>query len=413
MQFEQLNIDSQVFDRPMQITYRTLDNDGKIYCKIDWFTVMFFDCSMNHVLSWLHMDDCVSEFCAAAFQQSRGYDEVFKFIYNGVMLETSSFNFYGEDMSVSIFDTVVPKIRLELSGSALDYLRSIGVDMDSYRLVKPQLPDGGSYHVTRCDWAYDFINYCPEFIDQMIDHINIHKLPSERIPLASTKSAISCKLVTGGQKTIYLGSPQSDRMLRVYDKRMQSINLQTGTYVKANPYGDPDSWFRIEWQTRNKLANELALSVTPTGEFNDSKSILKMIFEKYAFADGQMDARNKARGAVDFWLKLFDWKDIESRIVQNAKYVEYESPDEKIIKSFESVMIRTFMFYYTLLGREGVEKACNKYLASLNQGDPVSRRRLLAFYNKLNNLSISGNIPSDARSTSGLWNNCGRLFFHL
>lgn len=316
MQFEQLNIDSQIFDRPMQITYRTLDNDGKIYCKIDWLTVMFFDCSMNNILSWLHMDDCVSEFCAAAFQQSRGYDEVFKFIYNGVMLETSSFNFYGEDMSVSIFDTVVPKIRLELSGSALDYLRSIGVDMDSHRFVQPKLPDGGSYHFTRCDWAFDFINYMPEFVDQLMDHINEHKLPSGRVPLASTNSAIGCRMITGTMKLVYLGSAQSDRMLRVYDKRMEQTNLNTGTYVKPNPYGDPDSWFRIEWVTRNKFANDLVQDAT-----QEPKNILRMIFDKYAFANGTENNHNKQRSVVDFWLKLFDWKDIESRIIQNANFV--------------------------------------------------------------------------------------------
>jgi hypothetical protein len=346
----------------MQVTYRTLDNDGKIYCKIDWLTVMFFDCSMNHVLSWLHLDDCVSDFCAGAFQQSRGYDEVFKFIYNGVMLETSSFNFYGEDMSVSIFDTVVPKIRLELSGSALDYLRSIGVDMDSYRLVKPDLPDGGSYHFTRCDWAYDFINYKPEFVDKLIQHINTHKLPSERVPLASTKGAISCKLVTCGQKTIYLGSPQSDRMLRVYDKRMQHLNLNTQTYCKPNPYGDPDSWFRIEWQTRNKFANNLVHGVDDHGVPADFKSILKDIFVRYAFADGTIDARNKARPVVDFWNDLFDWSELETRIVQNAKYVEYESPDNKLIKSVKSMMMRSIIFYYSLVGRKGFEKDCNDYI---------------------------------------------------
>lgn len=219
MQFEQMS----VFDSIPSVTFNTLANDGKVYCKVDWLTVMFFDCTMNDVLSWLHLDDCVTDFCASAYQQSRGYDEVFKFMYNNIMLETSSFNFYGSDLDISIFDTVVPKIRLELSGSALDYLRSIGIDFNDYRLVKPKLSEGGSYHFTRCDWAYDFINYKPEFIDRMIEHINTHKLPSERIPLASTKGAISCKLVTGGQKTIYLGSPQSDRMLRVYDKKCSML----------------------------------------------------------------------------------------------------------------------------------------------------------------------------------------------
>ena len=316
MQFEKLIID-QRFDRPYQIHYNVLDNDNKIYCKLDWLTVIFENCSLNHVLRWLQLEDVVSDFCAAAYEQSRGYDNVFKFVYNGILLETSSFNFYGEDLSVSIFGTVVPKIRLELSGSALDYLRSIGLDMDTYRFNAPDLPLAGSYHFTRADWAYDFINYMPDFVDRMLDHIAQNMLPSGRIPLASTKGAIGCRVVTGGQKTIYLGSPQSDKMLRVYDKKMQYIDLNSGLYKKTNPYNDPASWFRIEWQTRNKLAHNLVLDAT-----QDFKSILRKIFDSYAFAKGDHDIyHNGSRPVVDFWLKLFNWKEVESRIIQNANFV--------------------------------------------------------------------------------------------
>lgn len=400
-----------LFERSENCNYLPLANDGKVYCKIDWLTVMFFDSTMNDVLKWLHLEDCVTDFCLSRFEQSRGYDQVFKFIYNGVMLETSTFSFYGEDLDVSIFDTVCPKIRLELSGSALDYLRSIGVDMNEYRLVVPELGPGGSYHFTRCDWAFDFINYKPDFVDRMIDHINTHKLPSERIPLASTRGAISCKLVTCGQKTIYLGSPQSDRMLRVYDKRMQHLNLTTQTYCKPNPYGDPDSWFRIEWQTRNKFANTLVHGYDEKGVPADFKSILKDIFDRYAFADGTIDARNKARPCVDFWLSLFDWSDLEKRIIQNAKYVQYESSAEKIVKSFESVCIRTFILWYSLVGREAAEKRINEYLRSLDLPDPINQRRNLAFLNKLNQTPEI--IIDFDSSRSGLWSNCGRLYFKL
>lgn len=408
MQFEQLNI----FDSVPGVTYNPLDNDGKIYCKVDWLTVMFFDCTMNDVLSWLHLDDCVTDFCSSAYQQSRGYDEVFKFMYNNIMLETSSFNFYGSDFNISIFDIVVSKIRLELSGSALDYLRSLGVDMNTYRLVKPKLSEGGSYHFTRCDWAYDFINYKPEFVDRMIDHINTHKLPSERIPLASTKGAISCKLVTGGQKTIYLGSPQSDRMLRVYDKRMQYVDLGTQVYKKDNPYGNPDSWFRIEWQTRNKFANTLVQGVDENGVPADFKSILKDIFDRYAFADGTCDSRHSARPCVDFWLDLFDWQDLERRIIQNAYYVELDSAEDRVIKSFKTVMIRNFIYVYSLLGKQGVEDLCNAYLRSLDADDPVSHRRYLAFLNRLNEFQ-DYHIPTTVQGSEGLVNVCGRLFFKL
>lgn len=408
MQFEQLSY----FDTVPTVNYETLDNDGKVYCKIDWLTVMFFDCTLNHVLTWLKLGDCVTDFCAGAYQQSRGYDEVFKFVYNGVLLETSSFNFYGQDMDVSIFDTIVPKIRLELSGGALDYLRSIGIDMNSYRLVPPVLPDGGSYHFTRCDFAYDFVNYKPEFVDRMIDHINVHKLPSERIPLASTKGAIGVKVVTGGQKTIYLGSPQSDRMLRVYDKRMQYVDLATQTYKKPNPYGDPASWFRIEWQTRNMFANNLAHGVDQNGLPADFRSILKDIFDRYAFADGTVNNHNTSRPVVDFWLELFEWEDLERRIIQNVKYVQYDTPEEKAIKTFKTTQIRNFIYVYSLLGPVSFEKLINEYLLSLNSPDPVSVRRNLAFLNRLNEFQ-DYHVPTSASTAHGLVNVLGRLFFKI
>lgn len=320
MQFEQLNIDTQYGVIPQPFSYRTLDNDGKIYCKIDWMTVIFEKCTLNHVLKWLKLDNCVSEFCESVYEQSRGYDVLFKFLYNGIILETSKFGFF-EGQATSTFDTVVPKIRLELSGSALDYLRSINVDMDTYRFVVPELPEGGGYHFTRVDWAYDFVNYMPGFVDKMIDHCHTNALPSGRIPLASTKGAIGCRIVTGGQKTVYLGSPQSDRMLRVYDKRMQHVDLSTGAYKKSNPYGNPDSWYRIEWQTRNKTAHAYAIGTDDKGNHADFKSILYDIFEKYAFADGTYDARRSKRPPVEFWKMLFNWKEIESRIIQNANFV--------------------------------------------------------------------------------------------
>jgi hypothetical protein len=286
--------------------------------------------------------------------------------------------------------------------------------MDDHRLVSPILPDGGSYHFTRCDWAFDFINYKPEFVDCLIDHINTHKLPSERVPLASTKGAISCKVVTGGQKTVYLGSPQSDRMLRVYDKRMQYVNLQTNTYTKLNPFGDPDSWFRIEWQTRNMFANNLVHGVDEQGRPADFKSILKDIFTRYAFADGTIDNNHTTRPVVDFWNSLFNWQELESRIVLNQKYVQPTTAEDRIIQSFERTMIRTFLLYYSILGREEVEKRVNMYLRQLEHPDPVSQRRNLAFLSLLNQLSDSIQLPPDTKDhPGGLWNFFGRLNFKI
>lgn len=404
MEFQQLNL----FDQPLSlpVSYKTLDNDGKIYTKIDWLTMMFFDCSMQDILEWLKFGDLVVDFCQGFFQRCRGFDTNFFFTFNGVTLETSDFNFYGCDIDVSLFDIVVPKIRLEVSGSGLDYLRSQGIDIDEYIKVSPILPDGAAYHLTRVDYAFDFINFCPEFVDRLIDHINTHKLPSERVPVLNLKGGIKCKVVTGGQKTVYLGSPQSDRMLRVYDKRMQYVDLSTGIYKKSNPYGDPDSWIRVEWQLRNEFANSVVRSDL------EHKHILKEIFERYSFSEG---SNSHNRKPVDFWLNLFEWEEVEKRIIQKASFIQISTPSEEVINRFEKVMLRSFIYYYTLRGANGLQDACNKYLLSLYGDDPVSMRRYSVFFCKLNALLYdTGYILGNGDSPGcGLFNNSGRLGFRL
>ena len=305
----------QTDDFSPSVIYNQLDASGKIFPKVDWITMIFTDCSMNDVLKHIKLKDLVSEFCKNMYELSRGYSDVVKFFYNGISLETNKFGFYG-DSPEDVFDVVVPKLRLELTGSGLDYLRSLGVDFNTYRFNVPDLPIGSTFHFSRIDFAFDFIDYQPGFLDALIDHCNTHQLPSGRVPLASTHGAIKCKIVTGDRKVCYLGSEQSDRFLRVYDKRLQMINRSTGSYVKANPYCNPNSWIRLEWQLRNLKAHDLALD-----QSHDFLSILKLIFDAYSMADGQRDSHTLKRPVVDFWLKLFPWREVESRIIQKANFV--------------------------------------------------------------------------------------------
>ena len=74
-------------------------------------------------------------------------------------------------------------------------------------------------------------------------------------------------------------------------------------------------------------------------------------------------------------------------------------------------MIRTFCFYYSILGRAEFENRINKYLRQLDLPDDVNRRRNLAFLNKLNQIPEIEILDNSNRS--GLWNNCGRLYFKL
>lgn len=390
------------------VRYNHLDASGKIFCKVDWVTMIFTDCCMNDVLSWLYLKDSVSDFCRNMYEVSRGYSDVVKFMYNGIVLETNKFSFYG-DQPEDVFDVVVPKLRLELSGSGLDFLRSVGVEMNEYRFIRPALPEGSTYHFSRIDFAYDFIDYQPTFLDELIDHCNTHQLPSGRVPLASTHGAIKCKIVTGDRKVCYLGSEQSDRFLRVYDKRLQSINRTTGTYVKANPYGNPESWIRVEWQLRNLKAHDLALDNT-----QDFKSILKHIFDAYSMADGQRDSHTLKRAVVDFWLRLFPWREVESRIIQKANFVEVETVESRVINSFENIMMRSFIFYFTLLGREEFLCRVNAYLSDMfTSHTDVSERRAAAFRCRFNEMPNLIEAVRSGTPFGGLFSDHGTWRFKL
>lgn len=78
-------------------------------------------------------------------------------------------------------------------------------------------------------------------------------------------------------------------------------------------------------------------------------------------------------------------------------------------------MLRTFIYYYTLRGANGLQDACNKYLLSLFGADPVSMRRYNVFFNKLDAILYeTGHVLGNGDSPGcGLFNNCGRLAFRL
>ena len=75
-------------------------------------------------------------------------------------------------------------------------------------------------------------------------------------------------------------------------------------------------------------------------------------------------------------------------------------------------MIRTFIFTYSLLGREAFEKMINDYLRGLDLPDPVSHRRSLAFLSRLNEFQ-DFELPTEAKKAQGLFNFLGRLQFKL
>lgn len=378
---------------------------SKLCCKIDWMTVVFKDCSMRDVLKWIELDSAIPDFMESITLQHRGLDQKYIFTYNSVRLEAPTLIFYGVKEDVSIFDLTIPSIRLDLSGTGLDYLRSIGVDVNALRYKVPQSAcPGMSWHFTRCDFAFDFVNYSAGFVDELIAFVNSNRLPSDRVPLSGTNSAISVSVRTGGEKTVYLGSPQSDKLLRVYDKRMQYVDLATGVYRKDNPYDNPDSWFRIEWQTRNRFADGLVRSSD-----HDFIHILRQIFEHYAFADAKFDGKSGVRPPVDFWLKLLRWEDIKAIEVQNGDLVYFRTPEERLVLSCQRAAIPAAAFICKF-GLNEYLKLISDVVNTLDISDPSDQRRNEAYLAKFNEYGVDVHVSKEGVLVNGANQINGKLF---
>ena len=367
MVFEQQSMN---FSQPVPVVY------SGIYTKIDWYSAMFEDMSFMDVLRWLKLDVYVSDFLIGMRERLSGFDEMFVFSYEGINLETRQFNFFGDQLSENCFEKKIPKIRLDISGSGLEFLRSTGMDPDVYLRQEENIPQ--PFHCTRCDFAYDLINYKPEFLDQLIDYARNHHTAADRLCVYKLNTGIKYSIRTGGQKTIYLGASTSDKMLRVYDKRLQFIDPSTQVYKKQNPYNNPDSWIRIELQTRNKTAHGLCYGK------GDMLSIFRYVYETYQFSDVENTTQHNRRPAA-FWQDLFDWEQIP-RIIQNANSDESVTPyKDRVTDSFFARNSDSFMLVYTRLGPEEFARRLNAQLSKKQDlYDSLNKRRWSNYVDKMN-----------------------------
>lgn len=377
-----------------------------IYPKIDWLTMMFHDCSLYDVLEYFNQTDYVDTFVGSMYEKA-GIQDNFVFVYNYIRIEIAKFYFYQQEPDTKVFDMVVPTIRVDLSGKALDYLRGCNFEFYDLRCNNCLL----SYHITRCDWAFDFVNYCPDFMDKLIDHIQTHSLASGRVPLSSTHGAVKYSLKLGSEKTLYLGATKSDKLLRVYDKAMQLKDADTGLWKEEIPYDDPESWFRIELQTRNKTAHGLLMPGLD-GQIREYIDILKYIFDSYAFADGTVDGNNIKREVVDFWYKLFPWNEVKKKIIQNANYVQPKSYRDKLDDYIDRTFPKIIQWLH-VHGASAFEFQCQRYLKNISvyndSKDPRAYKRRLAFYAQLAQLGVP--VPHDGAANNGLFQICGELAF--
>ncbi len=285
-----------------------------IYAKLDWYTVMLYNTSIECALSKLNIDtEIYEELLASCYERSYGFTSKAVFSVYGISCELDQDDYLSTEQG-SIFHKKFGKIRLDISGHGLDYLRGF-FEVDT-KLMSPDFwGERQDFNVTRSDFAFDFVNYQPEFVDTFLNYLKDKERAGDLTPHSSRlncggRRAIQYSYRCGDQKTLYLGSTRGDKLLRIYDKLLQY--QKNGVLMKPLPEafkdeGEVKSWFRIEFQTRRKSAEAYLYG------YKKLEDTLRFIFKEYMIRDEQGKP-------LDFIMNLYDWDKLPE-IRQNANFV--------------------------------------------------------------------------------------------
>ena len=324
-----------------------MENRG-IYPKLDYFQAVFNDVDFAYVLEYIGLPATqFGDFLTNSYERILGYDTHIGYRFENISIETRAeylVKHDGEECDLS--NWIFSKIFLIISGQGLDYLRSKGIDVDYLLRQQPavnELTGRPVMHPTRADFAFDLINYAPDFLDKCLDHLRNY---NQWVPLCGQKAPVKFSVRTGDQKTLYLGSPRSDKLLRIYDKKMEQSDRYGNLNSSPVDY-DVESWIRVEYQTRNAESYRMLY-----GE-GDYLSIFRFIYDRYTFksADGS---------PAEFWLNLFEWETIPS-IIQNAKWVSAPLDKEKCDTLFVRAL-KVVCAYEAVYGQNYVEKRKREFM---------------------------------------------------
>ena len=333
-----------------------------IYAKLDWYSCMLYNTSIEKILQKLRIEtDLYEEMLNSCYERSYGFQSHAVFSMHGISCEIKWDDYLSTEQG-TLFDTEFAKIRLDISGQGLDYLRQF-CQIDKLLTTEDFWGAPEDFNVTRSDFAFDFVNYQPEFLDTFLNYIKDRERSGS---LSARCSRLACSqhrniqysYRCGDQKTLYLGSTRGDKLLRIYDKLLQYS--KNGVIVKPLPEafkdeGEVTSWFRIEFQTRRKSASSYLFGIN-----NDLSRVLRCMFDEYLVRDEQGKP-------LEFILDLYDWEKLPP-IIQNAKF----EPIERVLDHAHSYVTgQAFRSIFLLLlryGADGFIKIINKRAFDMYMG---------------------------------------------
>lgn len=385
--------------------------NGKIYGKLDWFTCMFYNQSLETLFAFLRLpEDLMTDFLTNAFDQNMGYCTDYALVFEGVCfhLNFDEFLLLNYDYS-KIWEYKFDKIRVDCSGSGLDYLRALAFheigEIEIYLNDISNFPGevDKDFRVTRADFAFDFVNYekCPDFVERLLDwfyktEYNPEYRTSTGLIYSGRQSGLKYSLRSGDQHTVYLGTTRSLKLVRIYNKLLQY--QKNGILSKELPQFlkdvDVRSWFRIEFQTRQKESGHYLFG------FRKFEDILKILFNDYLIRDSHGNP-------LDFMFELYDWGSLQT-IPYNTPFTEMKTVSKSIERTIRknAFSIALFVARY---GLKGLINLLNEEFEKLDFDCPSSARRAFSYKQKLSRYVVEEDLSLSSMSALDLSYNRIRL----
>lgn len=370
-----------------------------LYAKIDWYTVLLYNKSFYDVLDNLNvLSDLEGEVLSEGYQRSLGYRTDVVYSVNGISMSVK----WDDLVTVKnedVFCNTWSELRLDISGQGLDYLRALNKNFDFLLCDLNFWGDESSFKLTRCDFAFDFVNYYSSFLDEFI--FKLQDL-ERNLAVSHGKDGNRYLGIYGGMgrntaynykvgsniKCLYLGTTRSDKLLRIYDKKMEQSRNNVfirplPAYFAENGDKEVNSWFRIEFQCRRKFAHKFLFGCN-----GNLKVVLREIFDMYQCKDPQTGQ------AFEFIKKLYNWDSLP-KFIDNLHFTELPVP--VIVKAslqLKTQCIKNLTLFYGVYGINGILSLIQDYLDSIN--DPGECLSLInsniAFRNRYANLLAEENL---------------------
>lgn len=317
----------------------TMLQQSLIVPSIDWFQGVFNNVDFAYILhDFLGIDYCPYEDpeVMQSFEIRMGYDWQVGFNYNGIIITTNKDKLLSARDEGDVFHYVFESVQLKVTGEGMRYLRSINPEIETDLHNRRVLDELGvaSWHITRADFAFDLINYDVDFLGDLVQYLNgIYFSGGRTVPTIGVGRPQKFEVRSGAQSTVYVGGTRSPKLLRVYDKLIESKGDLSKLPCELPDDFVVDSWCRIEFQTRQEWAFRVFYGTC------DWESRFKEVYNQFAFCD-------ENREICDFWSELFDWEVVPS-IIQNAKWAEPVLTKGKLENRLDTLLVQILPFLYS------------------------------------------------------------------